>query len=76
MRVFGYKSRIVISSAELSEKKKVKCSYRATSDTKKGLKDPLLRHGGCQHHSQSIGSGFPFLSFNPLSWEWDKTQTV
>lgn len=25
---------------------------------------------------QSIGSGFPLFSFNPLSWDFHKTQTV
>lgn len=30
-----------------------------TLDTTKGLKDLFNKHGGCQHHQQSIGSGFP-----------------
>lgn len=29
------------------------------------------RYRGCQHHQRSIGSGFPLLSFNPLSRDRD-----
>lgn len=44
---------------------------KAGTGTKKGLKDAINRCGGCQHCTQSIGSGFLLVSFKPLSWDWD-----
>lgn len=47
--------------------KQVKSRY----GDEKGLKDAINRCGGCQHCTQSIGSGFLLVSFKPLSWDWD-----